>query len=136
MPNINDTRGILEAEFISQWGLTTEIAFDNSVFDDTVVDEYVGMRFLLTTTENVAIGSGLHKCVRHYGRLSIVVNISLNQGSGKAWEYADQIRVIMENKCLSSGVFTTASETRRNGDTKDGWYSVICSIPFTSDENN
>ena len=130
MPNINETRQILEEAFITGWGVTTPIAYDN-VIEDESIQEYVEMRYVPYDNTNASIGNTL---TRLEGAMVIAIYTKYNTGSGRAWDLADQVNLIMSNKCHAQGLFTVASKPRRNGDEKEGWFSVLCSIPFTSDE--
>lgn len=134
MPNINTTRSDLESLFIAGWGNTTPIAYDNVPFDNNGIDEYVHVRFTVYDSRNFTIGSQLVAAVRHTGTLIVVIYTKLGAGTGSAWDYADQIKTIMANKQVSRGLFTTESEIRRDGDEKDGYFGVICSTRYTSDE--
>ena len=134
MPTINDTRYELEKLFINEWGLTTEIAYDNVPFDSSEVDEFVEIRFVVYDSQNMTIGSQLNKAIRHTGALLIYIYTKLNAGSGKAWAYADSVKDIMSNKQVASRLHTLETEIRRNGDGVDGYFSLICSVRYNSDE--
>ena len=134
MPDLNETRYRLENAFITGWGTTTPIAYDNVYFDDDGVDEYVLLRFVVYNTENMTIGSQLANAVRHYEALVIKVYTKIGSGSGTAWEYADQIKTLMANKGISANLYTLEAEVRRDGDSKEGYFSVVCSIRYRSEE--
>ena len=133
MPDLNATREILESAFIAGWGVTTDIKFDNVVFDDTTIDAFVSVAMINYTTVNVCIGSAITRRVRHEGVLAIKIYVKQNIGTGQIYEYADQIRGIMDN-FTQNNLFTKASLARRNGETKDGWYGMIVDVPYVSDE--
>lgn len=133
MPDLNKTRELLEAEFIAGWASTLPISHDNKQFDDTVIDAFVSMRFINYTSKNVTLGVDQAKRKRHEGVLSIKIYVKQNTGTGEAYDYADQISEIMGNINLSN-LLTNASEVRRNGETKTGWFGLIVDSPYISDE--
>ena len=133
MPDLNKTRELLEVAFINGWGSTTPIKFDNVVFDDVVDDAFVSVMMINYTSDNVCIGSAITKRIRHKGVLAIKIYVKQNKGTGQAFEYADQIRGIMDN-LTQNNLYTIASITRRNGSTEDGWFGMIVDVPYVSDE--
>ena len=133
MPSLNKTREILEVAFINGWGATTPIKFDNVVFDDSLPDAFVSVKMINYVTDNVCIGSALTKRIRHTGVLAIKIYVKQDIGTGQIYEYADQIRGIMDN-LTQSNLFTKASNTRRNGEAEDGWFGMIVDVPYVSDE--
>ena len=133
MPSLNKTRELLEVAFINGWGATTPIKFDNVVFNDKTPDAFVSVMMINYVSDNVCIGSALTKRIRHTGVLAIKVYVKQNIGTGQAYEYADQIRGIMDN-LTQSNLFTTASNTRRSGEAEDGWFEMIVDVPYVSDE--
>ncbi len=133
MPDINKTREILEVAFIAGWGNTTPIKFDNVKFDDSNKNAFVSITMINYTTNNVLVGSAITKRLRHIGVLSVKVYIKQDIGTDKAYAYAKQISDFMSN-FSQSNIFTKATVTRRNGSETDGWFSLICDTPYTSDE--
>lgn len=133
MPDLNDTRSILESAFVTGWGVTTPIKFDNVVFNDYDIDSFVSVTMINYTTNNVCIGSAITRRVRHEGVFAIKIYTKQNVGTGQAYGYSDQIRLIMDN-FTQPNLFTKASMTRRNGEAEDGWYGLIVDVPYVSDE--
>jgi len=133
MPLMNETRSVLEQEFITAWGVTTPIAYDNVNFDDnnSSITEYVEIRFVPYDTYNATMGDIL---TRIEGALIIAVFTRYGTGTGRAYELADLVDTNMTNKCYPPGITTRVSDTRRNGDTSEGWFGLLTSIPFVSDE--
>jgi len=133
MPDLNKTRELLEVAFINGWGATTPIKFDNVVFDDDSSDAFVSVMMIPYTTTNVCVGSAVTKRLRHVGVLAIKIYVKQKTGTGVAYEHADSVRAIMDN-LTQTDLFTKASETRRNGETEDGWFGLIVDVPYVSDE--
>lgn len=133
MPDLNKTRELLEVAFINGWGATTPIKFDNVKFNDKTPDAFVSVMMINYTTVNVCVGSAITRRVRHQGVLAVKIYVKQNIGTGQAYEYADQIRGIMDN-LTQNNLFTKASETRRNGEAEDGWFGMIVDVPYVSDE--
>lgn len=134
MPDLNKTRELLEVAFINGWAATTPIKFDNVKFDDSLPDAFVSVMMIPYTSGNVCIGSAITRRVRHIGVLAIKVYIKQHIGTGQIYEYSDQIRGIMDN-LTQTNLFTTASQTRKNGATEDGWFGLIVDVPYVSDED-
>jgi len=132
MANTNETRAILENEFITAWANETQIAYDNVNFDDNQsgLEEYVEIRFIVYQNENAATGDTF---TRLEGALVIAIYTKYGTGSGRAYELSDLVDTYMTNKCFGD-VTTRVTDPRRNGDTKEGWFSVLASIPFISDD--
>ena len=133
MPDLNETRGILETAFMNGWGATTPVRFDNLAFSDDNLDAFVDVKMINYTSRNATIGCGFNKRKRHKGVLSLRVFVKQNIGAGQAYSYADQISTIMDN-FSQGGMFTLASESTREGENEGGWYVVIVDIPYISDE--
>ena len=131
MPLMNETRSTLEQEFINMWAGRTPIAYDNVNFDDNNVDQYVEIRFVPYDNYNATMGDIL---TRIEGALVIAIYVKYNTGTGSAYEHADFIDDGMSNKCYPPSIFTRVAETRRNGDSSEGWFGLLTSIPFVSDE--
>jgi len=133
MPSLNGTREVLETLFIDGWAAKTPIKYDNVVFDDNGISEFVDMKMINYTTRNVNIGSGITKRKRHTGVFSIRIFTKQNTGTGKAYSYADDIGVIMDN-FKDTNILTYASESRRSGEVEGGQYVLIVDVPYVSDE--
>jgi len=134
MPDLNETRSLLELRFINGWAGSTPIKYDNVSFNDKNIDEFVSIKMIQYTSENVCVGSAITKRIRHQGVFAVKIYIKQNIGSGKAYEYADQVRGIMDN-IVQDNLFTKASFTRSNGETEDGWFGLIVDTPYVSDED-
>jgi len=134
MPNLDTTRKDLSNLFTDGWNSTTPIVYDNIKSTNNSANEFVEVRFVVYDSNNIAVGSQDYKAIRHTGVFAVVINVELNNGSGNAWRYADQIKDFMSNKQVSSGLFTLGTEVRRNGDTQDGYFSLICDTRYSSDE--
>ena len=133
MPDLNETRSVLETAFINGWGATTPIKFENVVFDDRGISAFVSVKMINYISDNVCIGSIVQKRIRHIGALHIKVYTKQNIGAGSAYDYADQVRGIMDNVQVGN-LFTKASTSRVVGETEDGWFVTIVEIPYISDE--
>ena len=133
MALMNETRSVLEQEFITAWGGLTQLAYDNVPFDDNdpTITEYCEIRFLPYENSNASIGDAL---TRIEGALVIAIYTKYGTGTGRAYELADLVDTNMTNKCYPPGITTRVSDTRRNGDTSEGWFGLLTSIPFVSDE--
>ena len=130
MPTLLETASELDKLLIAGWEAKTPIAIDNIPFTETLGQSYLSTQFIPYTTLDETIGC---ERKRTTGVYSITIRTPLESGIGLAYSYNEDIGVIMDNKCPLPNLFTLASETRRVGDTEDGWFSLICDIPFTSD---
>lgn len=134
MANLDNTRKDLSNLFTTGWAGTTPIVYDNTKSTLNDFNEFVEVRFVLYDSYNMTVGSQLHKAIRHTGAFVVVIYVELNKGSGSAWKYADQVKDLMSNVQVSPTIFTLETEVRRNGDERDGYFSLICSTKFSSDE--
>ncbi len=133
MPTLNNTRAKLEEVFVAGWADKTPIKFDNVIFDDKASPNYVEIKIINYTTDNVTIGGGLTKRKRHTGVLAVKIFTEQNTGAGSAYSYADDVGAIMDN--LSEvNLFTYSSEARRVGEEEGGRYVLIVDVPYISDE--
>lgn len=133
MPDINETRAELENYFKSRW-TATEISYDNLSFDDDDLSEFVQLRFSPYSSDNVNVGSQNCKHIRHEGTIAILIYTRINTSTVQAYNYASLISDIMSNKPIARDLYTTACNTRRNGEERNGWYGLIVRVPFVSDE--
>ena len=134
MPNHLNTAAELNNMLITGWAARTPIAIENVPFDEVEGQAYLETKFIPLRSDAVTIGASAGmKRERTQGILFIRVLVPLDEGIGLAYEYADIISDIMSNKNPVTDLFTHTTEVRRSGDTDNGWYSVICDVPFTSD---
>lgn len=133
MPTLSKTRELLEAQFITGWGSKTPIKFDNVVFDDTGLNEFVEIKVINSLSTNPTLGSGTTKRKRHIGVFSVKVFTQQNVGTGAAYDYADDVGAIMDN-FETTNLFTYASEARRAGEVEGGYFVIIVDVPYVSDE--
>jgi len=134
MPTLLETASELDRLLSDGWAGATPIAVDNVPFKEVPGQSYLSTKFIPYTTENVVIGSNMCKRKRTIGVFNIRIRTPLEQGIGKAYSLANDIQNIMDNQCILPNLFTLASSIRRVGDEEDGWYSLICGVPFTSDD--
>ena len=133
MPTLLETASELDKLLKNGWGSKTPIAVDNIPFKEVKGQSYLSTKFIPYNTEDAIIGSFTCKRKRTVGVLSIMIRTPLESGIGLAYSFQEDISKIMDNQCLLSNLFTLTSDVRRVGDENDGWFKVICDIPFTSD---
>ena len=136
MPDLNETRSQLEQTFISGWGETTPIAYDNVNYEQTVGESFVRISIEFINSQNACVGGALDgtKRQRHEGFFKCVIYTPINGGVGAAYDLADTYKGIMDNKDIVSNLYTGTSDIRRSGEEIDGFWSIICITSFTSDE--
>lgn len=134
MPTLLQSASELNKVLSVGWNGETDIAIDNVPYTETQGQAYIETVFMPYNTENVLVGAAVQKRKRTPGVLSIIIRTPLEIGTGLAYTYASSIGDIMDNKTILPDLFTYASTTRRVGDSIDGWFSLICDVPFTSDE--
>lgn len=133
MANLFETARDLDKHLIDGWAGQTPIATDNVPYKETQGQAFLESRFVPHMTYNVNIGNSCNR-KRTEGVLSIVIRTPLEEGVGQAYTIANDLQAIMDNQCLAPNLFTLASSIYRVGDTKDGWFSLLCDVPFISDE--
>jgi len=139
MPTLLETAAALNNLLNIGWAGRTDIAIDNVPYSEVNGQAYIESIFIPYTTYNVNIGSGIDSSCerkRTEGVLQIIVRTPINEGIGLAYSYSNDISGIMDNKNPIPNLFTYVTEVRRSGDNKDGWYTLICDVPFVSDEIN
>jgi len=134
MPTLLETASKLDETLNTGWAGLTPIAIDNIPFVEVQGQAYLQTVFTPYVTENVLVGSQRNKRKRTIGAFFIKIRIPLESGVGLAYDYANQISDIMENKCLLPDFFTEEVDVTRGGDTDDGWFNLICNVNFSSDE--
>jgi len=134
MPTLLETASKLDKMLDVGWADRTPIAIENIHFDQVEGQSYLETKFIPYTSENVTISSASQKRERTEGVLFIRIRTPIDQGIGLAYEYAAVITNVMNNKNPLPNLFTYVTKVRRSGDGKDGWFSLICDVPFISDE--
>lgn len=134
MPNLIETASKLDEMLKTGWAGRTPIAVDNITFEQVKGQSYLETKFIPYITDNVNLASSVQKRKRTEGVLHIKIRTLLDEGVGLAYEYAGIIKDIMDNKSPLPNLFTYTTETRRAGDSEDGWFILICDVPFISDE--
>lgn len=136
MPDLNATRAALENAFITGWGATTPIAYDNVNYTQTLGQSFVRLSVDFLSSNNACVGSrvaGLER-QRHEGLVTLVIYVPLDEGTGAAYDLADTYKGIMDNQDITTNLHTGTSDVRRSGEQVDGFWSIICLTTFTSDE--
>lgn len=134
MPTLLETASELDNLLNIGWADATPIAIDNIQFEETQDQAYLSTKFIPYFTENVNINASEQKRKRTRGVLFINIRTPLGDGIGLAYQYANDIQEIMDNRNPVSNLLTEASTINRVGDDKDGWFNLICEVPFISDE--
>jgi len=134
MPTLLETASILDKMLKEGWQDQTPIAVDNIPYEDVQGTPYLSTQFIPYNTNNEVLGSHLTcKRKRTTGVLSILIRTPFESGIGLAYTYSESIGEIMDNKNPVCDLFTLASATRRVGDSGDGWFNLMCDVPFVSD---
>lgn len=134
MPNSLETAVELNKMLETGWASATPIAAENVPFTEVEGQAYLETKYIEYTSDSATIGTSVGlKRERTEGVLFIRIRVPLDEGIGLAYQYADTISSFMSNKNPIPDLFTHTTMKRRSGDGEDGWYSVICDVPFTSD---
>ncbi len=122
MASFDIIRAEFETLFNDNW-IETPIAFDNlqEASDKT--------EFIRLTVEPITSLNNSWKCIRHDGLLSVQVFAQLDTGSGRAWQLADLVATLIENKRLN-GVQTYASSALRIGE-NEYFYQINVNTRYT-----
>lgn len=134
MPTLLESAAELDKILDIGWADATPISIDNLKFKEVEGQSYLETKFIPGPTVNVNIAAATQKRKRTEGVFFINIRTPLGEGSGLAYEYAQSIQNIMDNKNPLPNLFTQASTVQRIGDDKDGWFNLTCSVPFISDE--
>jgi len=121
-------------EGVALWTSPIPIADENVPFEEVEGQDYLSTYFIPYQSSNTCVGAANTQRIRTVGVLQIVIRASLEKGIGKAYTYSNDIESIMSNQMLLPDLFTESASTRRVGDTNDGWFSLICDVPFISDK--
>lgn len=134
MPTLLETAAELDNMLSIGWANTTPIAVDNVKYNETTGQAFLETRFVPFFTSNVTITAATTKRKRTEGTFIINIRVPLGKGIGLAYQYANSIQDIMDNRHPLPNLFTQASTVQRVGDDKDGWFNLTCEVPFISDE--
>ena len=134
MPTLLETAAELDNMLSIGWNNTTPIAVDNIKFSETQGQAYLETKFIPYFSDNVNIAAASQKRKRTEGVLFINIRTPLGKGIGLAYQYAQDIKDIMDNQNPLPNLLTYTSKIQRVGDNKDGWFNLICEVPFISDE--
>lgn len=135
MPNKLETAAELNkmlSDGIALWATPLDIVKENVSYSEVLGKDYIRTLFIPYVSTNVTLGS--QRRIRTNGVLQIRIRSGADIGIGKAYGYADLIEEMMENKNPISNLFTYAVDTRRLGEGSDGWFTLLCDVPFTSDK--
>jgi len=132
MPNLNDTKTILES-FVSNNVTGIPFAYDNIEYTGDK-NFYASIRVQFVYDSNINIGSILHKRIRHEGDIVFKLYSEIGIGTKKSLTALDNIKTQVENKYISENLMTYAAEPTREGADESGNYINFLRIPFVSDE--
>ena len=132
MPNLTNTKIDIES-FVASNITTIPLSYDNIQYNGDK-DYYAHVTVAFIDSENANIGSQVHKRVRHEGVIIFKVYTEIGIGTNKSLEALDYIKTQVENKYISSNLFTYAAESIRKGEDDVGNYVGFLRIPFVSDE--
>lgn len=134
MPTLQETASKLNSMLTVGWASRTPIAIENLQYEEVEGESYIEVHFIPFMTNNVNIGAATLKRKRTEGVLFIRIRTPIGKGIGLAYQYANNIQEIMDNKNPLTNLFTYASNIQRIGDDKNGWFNLTCDVPFISDE--
>lgn len=129
----DELRQFLEVEFNTQWGATTAIAWQNVGSDIPSDTAWVRFSIIPRASLNAVIGSDIP---RLRGIVAVQIFVPLDQGLGNAYQLADSVNNILQNKDIS-GILTYASHVenvgegiRRIKDVEQGFHQLNVKIPY------
>jgi len=134
MPTLIETAAELDNMLTIGWSNATPISVDNVKYKETEGQAYLQTKFIPYFTTNTNIAAATQKRKRTEGVLFINIRVPLGKGIGQAYQYAQDIKDIMDNQNPLPNLLTQASTIQRIGDDKDGWFNLTCEVPFISDE--
>lgn len=126
--SFDDERAAIEGRFNTQWGSTTEIAWDNVPFTPPAT-AWVRLSILPGESFNAALGA---TAVRHPGVIVVQIFTPEDTGTAQARTLAQSAANVFNNarfsgiRCRAAGIFRVG--------TFDGWYQMNVNIPFERDE--
>jgi len=131
--NQQDTKAALEQLIADNWTIT-EIAYDNIPYKQTQGVEFIAPHVMFDHAQNVNIGAMTYKRVRHAGQLVIRIYTLIDTGSVRAYALGEDLITLLSNRYVGTNIVTYAGSIRRNSNEIDGFYSVILTINFDSDD--
>lgn len=134
MPTLLETASELNNMLNTGWAGATPISIENVKFDEIQGQAYLEATFIPYITDNVNIAASSQKRKRTIGVFFINIRTPIGKGIGLAYQYANDIQEIMDNKNPLPNLLTQVSIINRIGDNKDGWFNLTCEVPFISDE--
>lgn len=104
----------------------TPVVYDNTeqTYQNT---SWIRVTIAPATAEPACIGSNK---IRVTGQIIIQIFTPIGDGPKPAFEIADEIAELMQNKSIGSVTNTWTAETLRIGDDNNGWYQINVLIPF------
>lgn len=133
MPDESTTKAAIEQLILDNW-VTTDIAFDNVNYAQTQGQEFIKPVVMFSDADNINIGATNYKRVRNTGQIVIKIYTSLDSGSLRAYTLSDDLKLLLCNRYVGNNIITYAGSTRKDGAGIDGFYSVILTIDFDSDD--
>jgi len=138
MVTLVDARETIYQEFMTAWGTTTAVYFDNEEADPPVSTSWVrfAVRHLGSTLEAIG-GTGALGGVNKFQRTGLAfiqVFVPQNQGLRSADTLAQAARAIFEGKNLSSNAIRFTNVVIREIGPTDSWWLVNVEAAFQYDE--
>ena len=123
--SFSTARRDIENRLSDNWA-TTPIAWENVPFVPPNDEAWISLSIFEDDVRRITIGNpGTHRVM---GIITISINIPESTGTKLARDHADSLAPIFRDKQFNG--ITCREAKLGNGGTKDGWYTMVLSVPF------
>jgi len=135
MTTLNQARGRIYQDFVTGWGTTSALTFDNEKFSPPATANWVRLSVRHNASTQKSLGAVGNRKFMRGGSVFVQCFTALDSGVSGADNLATVARNIFEGITLSpETVYFTDVVVREIGPTDDGYYQINVEASFDYDE--
>lgn len=134
MTTLSEARQAIYSTFLTAWGMTTPVAFDNEAFTPPEASAWARLHVQHFLSQQETLGPAGGRKFSRQARVVVQIFVPSNKGTQQSDTLAQQARNVFEGRSLAGTTIRfTAVETREIGPDKR-WFQVAVDARFEYDE--
>lgn len=134
MTTLNEATEKIYQTFLTDWGATTSVTFDNETFNPNANEAYVRVTVRHTAAVQDSLGSVGRRKFDRIGTVFIQVFTPLDMGRQQADNLSTSARAVFEGKTLTPENLRFNAVITRELGVSDNWYQTNVEAPFNYTE--
>ena len=134
MTSLNDAAGRIYQDFVTDWGATSPLTFDNEAYTPVEGTAFVRLAVRHDLGEQESLGGVGRRKFDRAGLVFVQCFAPLDNGRATADNLASTARAVFEGKTLTPENIRFYGVTIREIGVSDGWYQINVEAPFNYTE--